>query len=144
MKAITLEQPFASLVCIGAQKMETRPWHTEYRGPLAIHTGESFSPVIDPYYRSLLSEAGLDSDKLPHGKVVAIACLSACKKIITSEIPCYPEFAFSDFTPGSYVFELSDIKRLVTPIAAKGYALLWDWEEDSEDLLFMDSKPIAM
>jgi hypothetical protein len=36
MKALTLIQPWASLVAIGAKRVETRGWRTSYRGPLAI------------------------------------------------------------------------------------------------------------
>lgn len=37
MKALTLRQPWASLVAVGAKRIETRSWLTKYRGPLAIH-----------------------------------------------------------------------------------------------------------
>jgi hypothetical protein len=36
MKVLTLAQPWATLVAIGAKKIETRSWPTNYRGPLAI------------------------------------------------------------------------------------------------------------
>ena len=39
MKAITLHQPWASLVAAGVKTVETRSWRTSYRGPLAIHAG---------------------------------------------------------------------------------------------------------
>ncbi len=37
MKALTLWQPWASLVALGVKTIETRSWSTTYRGPLAIH-----------------------------------------------------------------------------------------------------------
>lgn len=37
MKALTLWQPWASLVARGEKTIETRSWPTDYRGPLAIH-----------------------------------------------------------------------------------------------------------
>jgi hypothetical protein len=40
MKAITLYQPWATLVAIGAKRIETRSWSTQYRGPLAIHVSK--------------------------------------------------------------------------------------------------------
>ena len=40
IKAITLLQPYAALVAIGAKTIETRSWYTPYRGPLAIHAGK--------------------------------------------------------------------------------------------------------
>lgn len=39
MKALTLWQPWASLVALGVKRIETRSWSTDYRGPLAIHAG---------------------------------------------------------------------------------------------------------
>ncbi len=131
MKAISLEQPFASLVSIGAKTIETRHWSTNYRGPLAIHSANTFNQVVDSYSRSILSSAGLDCEQLPLGKIIATARLVSCKKIISSEIPCYPQLAFSDFTPGWYALELADIKPLVIPIPAKGHAQLWEWKEES-------------
>lgn len=42
MKALTLTQPWATLVAIGAKRIETRSWATSYRGPLAIHAAKGF------------------------------------------------------------------------------------------------------
>ena len=41
MKAISLLQPWATLVSIGAKRVETRSWRTDYRGPIAIHASAS-------------------------------------------------------------------------------------------------------
>lgn len=40
MRCITLHQPWASLVSIGAKTIETRSWSTGYRGRLAIHAAK--------------------------------------------------------------------------------------------------------
>lgn len=39
MKALTLHQPWASLIALGVKTIETRSWSTKYRGPLAVHAG---------------------------------------------------------------------------------------------------------
>ncbi len=131
MKAITLEQPFASLVCIGAKTIETRSWSTDYRGPLAIHSADISAQVVDSYHRNILFSAGLDFETLPLGKIVAIAYLANCKEVIPAQIPCYPQLAFSNFTPGWYALEFADIKPLENPIPAQGANRLWDWNEES-------------
>lgn len=41
MKAITIRQPWASLIALGEKKIETRSWQTKYRGPILIHAGKS-------------------------------------------------------------------------------------------------------
>lgn len=40
VKALTLHQPWASLVAVGAKTIETCSWPTSYRGRLLIHAGK--------------------------------------------------------------------------------------------------------
>lgn len=42
MRALTLTQPFATLIAVGGKKIETRSWSTNYRGPLAIHASKGY------------------------------------------------------------------------------------------------------
>jgi len=42
VKALTLTQPWAYLVAVGAKTIETRSWRATYRGPLAIHAAKGF------------------------------------------------------------------------------------------------------
>ena len=37
MKVISVLQPWASLIVMGAKKIETRSWQTKYTGELLIH-----------------------------------------------------------------------------------------------------------
>lgn len=59
MKALTLTQPFATLVAIGAKKIETRSWNTNYRGLLAIHAAKNIPTefrqlwTIEPFAATL-------------------------------------------------------------------------------------------
>lgn len=39
VRALTVRQPHASLIAVGAKPIETRSWATSYRGPLVIHAG---------------------------------------------------------------------------------------------------------
>jgi hypothetical protein len=45
MKGLTLTQPWATLIAIGAKRIETRSWSTSYRGPIAIHAAKGLGPV---------------------------------------------------------------------------------------------------
>lgn len=49
MKALTLTQPWATLVATGAKLIETRSWYTAYRGPLAIHAARTIPPNVRKY-----------------------------------------------------------------------------------------------
>ena len=50
MKAITIMQPWASLIASGDKLYETRSWPTKYRGPIAIHAGKR---VDDAFQRDI-------------------------------------------------------------------------------------------
>jgi len=43
MKAISLWQPWATLISIGAKRIETRSWETLYRGSIVIHAAKRWS-----------------------------------------------------------------------------------------------------
>jgi activating signal cointegrator 1 len=61
VKALTLHQPWASLIAVGAKRIETRNWATDYRGPLAIHASRSQRYVgvdFDSPYGAVVREMG--------------------------------------------------------------------------------------
>ena len=130
MKALTIWQPWASLVAIGAKSCETRGWPTHYRGPLLIHAGVQwnrdqavicrrpmFREALEPHFGRAfdLSTAAraAAADVLPLGAVVAVARLVACS-------PTWPqpeglderEREFGDWGPGRYAFRLEDVRAL--------------------------------
>lgn len=94
MRAITLWQPWASLVAIGHKRIETRSWSTRYRGPILIHAAKRYPPVHSvPGFgiynqtdgvRMLRSSDGRWFD-LPLGAVVAVADLDACAPMVDAD-----------------------------------------------------------
>jgi hypothetical protein len=45
IRALSLHQPWASLVALGVKSIETRSWSTKYRGPLAIHAAKTLKGI---------------------------------------------------------------------------------------------------
>lgn len=43
MKALSLRQPWASLIIYAGKDIENRTWPTSYRGPLLIHAAKAFT-----------------------------------------------------------------------------------------------------
>lgn len=154
MKALTLTQPWATLVAIGAKRIETRSWATSYRGPLAIHAGKGLGPVggmaglihqysFSPFWDVLLSN-GYPPEKMPRGAVIATCRLVGCPPTPTTHPKIQTgwtdeetgeqwdldpqERAFGDYSPGRFAWLLSDIKMLPEPIPAKGALSLWEWQ----------------
>lgn len=59
IKALSLTQPWATLVAIGAKKIETRSWQTPYRGRLAmLATGdlEDLFAAVELLRREIVNE----------------------------------------------------------------------------------------
>lgn len=83
MKALSLTQPYATLVAIGAKQIETRSWSTSYRGPLAIHAAKGFPKwardlCFEEPFREELRGAGIRRiADLPLGAVVGIVRLTS-------------------------------------------------------------------
>jgi hypothetical protein len=159
MRCITLTQPYATLIALGAKKIETRSWATRYRGPLAIHAAKGYPTwardlaARDPFYGVLrasmppLETTGeppvLPGLLLPRGAIVAVCELVDCRP--TNEIHDHflawnkgrlywdltdQERVFGDYAPDRYAWLLSDIRALPTPIPAKGALSLWEYEGD--------------
>jgi hypothetical protein len=61
MKAITILQPWASLIALGAKKFETRSWKTSYQGPIAIHAGKKPFRFIPGYCGNVFLNALADT-----------------------------------------------------------------------------------
>ncbi|WP_410768088.1 ASCH domain-containing protein [Fontibacillus sp. BL9] len=150
MKAITIHQPWATLIALGEKRFETRSWATNYRGELAIHAGKKIDKKIcqaEPF-RTILAKHGYHGDNLPTGAVVAVCRLKACCSVSRTpndeaSIECgsqnslnrYPiekqEMAFGDFTDGRFAWELRDVRQLPNPVPAKGRQGFWNWEPNS-------------
>ena len=149
MKAITILQPWASLIACGAKKIETRGWATKYRGPIAIHAGKQWEmwrrrlTYNNPFFEALwpvMTEEELKSDgygrsqMLPVGAVIAIAELVDCVEIgheaelASGIIVTGNELAFGDYSLGRYAWLLENV-RPITPVPARGQQGLWNWEE---------------
>jgi activating signal cointegrator 1 len=148
MKALTLTQPWATLVAIGAKRIETRGWKTPYRGPLAIHAAKGFPAdcrdvVYKLPFRDVLGEVfpgGEPIDKrLPLGAVIAIANLVDCERTELFTLAGYgsgyrlteQEMAFGNYADGRWAWTLKDVVALPEPIQAKGMLSLWDWKPPS-------------
>lgn len=154
MKALSLWQPWASLIAIGAKKIETRSWPSSYHGRIAIHAAkrrparnDDFDDALEPallmpLFPHLSMESGPEEcrrafDRLPFGMIVCTAVLEECRKtqpdgegygVIPGIALGADERLFGNFEPGRFGWILSDVRLCASPlISVRGAQGLWDW-----------------
>ena len=96
MRILTLTQPWATLMAIGAKTIETRSWGTKYRGPVAIHASKGplgMDPEKDAeawhLARVATVEAGYSSmESLPRGAIVGVFELDDCWPMVGAPDAC--------------------------------------------------------
>lgn len=155
MKALTLTQPWATLVAIGAKRIETRSWKTSFRGQIAIHAAKGFpgsakdlcmsrvfcSALGWPECPTILTQEWLDDNgrrikALPLGCVLATATIVNCieTEMIRRYVQPFSEIeeAFGNYAPGRFGFLLEDVIQFATPVPAKGALSLWEWNPERQ------------
>lgn len=142
MKAISLWEPWASLVRCGAKTWETRHWSTRYRGDLLICAAKR--GLDKRYLNHLLSRRdfrnaltplagrppdmelgtwtypGVKISDLHFGMAVAIVELTACRptgNIGIGEVAA--ELPFGDFSAGRFGWKFEHL-RVIEPFPVKG------------------------
>ena len=147
MKALTLTQPWASLVAMGAKRIETRSWYTSYRGDLAIHAAKGFpkwaraftlEPICCEAVRLFRARTPAG---WPQGAIVATCRLVDCLPTLyqaprgEAVFERYPhldtlrEREFGDYSEGRYAWVLEHVIPFAAPVPAKGMLGLWEWLE---------------
>jgi hypothetical protein len=134
VKALSLWQPWATLIALGHKRFETRHWPTSYRGPLAIHaakrrmTDEEHSYLLDLIYWEEIALP--DPDEFPLGVIVATATLVGVHHIGVSVSPddqTELELEVGNWEAGRFAWELAGVRPLAQPIPARGAQGLWEW-----------------
>jgi hypothetical protein len=142
MKAISLWQPWASAIAVGAKRYETRGWEAtadgrRFMGWLAIHASkrtkypkeEGGEPLQDTYEDLLMQstpsfnlfvEAGqVRWETLPLGAVVAVAWLKTCHGTENLQVTD-EERMWGNYGPGRFAWEFTEVWRLNTPLPVRG------------------------
>jgi len=150
LPAITLWQPWASLVAAGVKPFETRGWPPPRRligARVAIHaarrpTERDFDPATAAAIAAALNDPGWP-DLLPRGAVLCSAVLAGAYRVgeetaaghaaVIAMVPGSPAVAaidtdpFGDFSPGRWVWRLREIVPVEPPVPARGHQGWWRW-----------------
>jgi hypothetical protein len=131
MKALTLTQPWASLVALGLKRIETRSWRTRHRGPLAIHAAKGFPASARRFADEERFRGRLPED-LPHGAILCTVELVGCHPTdLVAPGLVGLERLYGDYAPGrwAWLFKPGSLRVLDTPVPARGALGLWEFDE---------------
>lgn len=109
MKALSVKQPWASLIAGGLKSVETRTWYTRYRGEMLICSSRRGGRD--------------DSPLLPRGQALCIVELVDCRPMTRDD----EEAACCKVYPGAYAWVLRNI-RIIPRLRVKGRQGLFDVE----------------
>jgi hypothetical protein len=147
LKALTLTQPFATLLAAGVIRVVTLPPGRDLgrgdAGELAIHAAARMPPFLRwwcverlEFNRALLEAGCADPESLPLGKIVGVGQLAGARVLTPADgdleaaarrcIPM-PDRALVNLDPGRVAYCFSSARKLERPIAARGAPRLWTW-----------------
>jgi hypothetical protein len=112
MKCLSIRQPWAWLVCVGAKQVENRSWNTTYRGVIAIHAGGN-TKAVDQLIKLTSLDTPTASDLFAFGAIIGTAEIYDARPF---------DQAMSDqpWAEGPYCIFLRNTQLFVEPIPHKG------------------------
>lgn len=119
MKALSIRQPFASLILTGKKTIETRNWATKYRGPLLICSGTSIHNGIvfeDGNAKSAAFYAKANDmwDWHLRGVSLCVVDLINCREMAPSDC----EEAYCIWYPRAFAWELENVRPVQKRVVA--------------------------
>lgn len=127
MKALTIRQPWATLIMQGYKRYEFRSWKTNFRGEFLIHAGKGVDKEAVKRLKKYLP------DELPQGKILGKVTLVDCiemndklsKMLDKENSDIYTSHSFSN----NYAFKLENVQQFDTPIEVNGQLGFWNYNE---------------
>ena len=125
MKALTIKEPWASLIINGYKEYEFRSWKTNYRGKILIHAGMSMDKDMISRFK--------DYDlKYMSGCIIGEADLVDCilvdKEFINNLREINPIVYAQSNHIENYAWKLENVRKYRKVVYTKGKLGLWNYE----------------
>lgn len=115
MKALSLLQPWASLVASGKKTIETRVWNTKYRGPLLICAAKGFDKKFP-------------DEGQPRGVALCIVDVVDCRLMTSAD----EAGACCEVYPNAKAWVLENLRVLEQPFPVKGMLNIFETDGSEE------------
>jgi predicted transcriptional regulator len=130
MKALTIKQPYASMIVNGYKKYEFRTWKTNYRGKLLIHASSNIDKNDMAYF------SYLNINNYPTKQIIGECELIDCilidedfnNKLYNIDNKIYGRHS----RVGLYAWVLSNIKIYDKYIEVPGKLGIWNYGDKNE------------
>lgn len=126
MKALTIKEPWASLIINNYKTYEFRSWKTNYRGKILIHAGLSLEKNELKYFEDY-------NLNYQCGNIIGEATITDCilvTKEFNKKLLDINNKVYKNNHENLYAWKLEDIVKYENPIPIKGKLGLWDYKED--------------
>lgn len=133
LKAISLYEPWATLIGLGLKSYETRSWQTVYRGPLVICAAQRLLPLVQII--NILYKTGHSVNDLNFGRAICVVDLIEIYR--TSEIVhlmSSQERLLGDWTDGRFAWKFDNLRQLKRFPLVKQRQRLFEIPKDSIQL----------
>lgn len=125
MKAITIREPWATLIISGHKSYEFRSWKTNYRGKILIHAGINIE-------KEMLERFSCYNLSYSRGAIIGEATITDCilvnkefnDKLVNENSIVYGRSNHDQ----TYAWKLENIIKYDNPIVCKGKLGLWNYE----------------
>ena len=125
MKALTVKEPWASLIINGYKEYEFRSWKTNYRGRILIHAGLTLEQDASKNFKDYNLNYG-------KGEIIGEATLTDCilvtDKLEDDLFKLNPLVYAKSKHSRVYAWKLEDIKVYNRRIPSKGRLGLWNYD----------------
>lgn len=125
MKAITIREPWASLIINGYKKYEFRSWKTNYRGKILIHAGKG----ID---KDMLYITDKYNIKINPGNIIGEVEITDCIKVddkFNEYLRKDNRLVYRGNYKDNYAWKIENVVKFDKTISVNGKLGLWNYEK---------------
>ena len=134
MRAITLWQPWASLIALGDKTIETRA-HDLFKGlkcsRVAIHAGKQFQPGVLEY-ASRFRRIPREHWSIFHKSQCPVSCIVCTAMVLDARwlTEADNEAALCECDESRFGLILTGVLQVVPPAKCGGHQGIWEWSQE--------------
>lgn len=136
LKALTIQQPFASAIIAGHKRFETRLWKPGKINKFILHAGRKECNAIDNHFIAQRIDNWPMNYQLPTGAALGIVRIIKCYdavQVYHKQLKPNPsaateiEMQLGLYRIGYFAWELEVVEVFEKPIDAVGQQRFWNW-----------------